>query len=45
MANYTLETIATAVGGEKNLMVVGFDPGIRKDAEAFPARWKQALKR
>lgn len=45
VANYTLETIATAVGGEKNLMVVGFDPGIRKDAEAFPARWKQALKR
>lgn len=45
VANYTLESIATAVGGEKNLMVVGFDPGIRKDAEAFPARWKQALKR
>ena len=45
VANYTLETIATAVGGEKNLMVVGFDPDIRKDAEAFPARWKQALKR
>jgi iron(III) transport system substrate-binding protein len=45
VANFTLETIATAVGGEKNLMVIGFDPALRKDADAFAARWKQALKR
>lgn len=45
VANFTLESIANAVGGEKNLMVIGFDPDLRKDAEAFPARWKQALKR
>lgn len=45
VANYTLETITTAVGGEQNLMVIGFDPNLRSEAEAFPARWKQALKR
>ena len=29
VANYTLDSIAEAVGGQQNLMIIGFDPDLR----------------
>ena len=45
VANFTLSSIADAVGGEQNLMIIGFDPELRKEADEFPARWKQMLQK
>jgi iron(III) transport system substrate-binding protein len=45
VANFTLSSIADAVGGEQNLMIIGFDPALRKEADDFPARWKQMLQK
>ena len=45
VANYTYDTIAAAAGGEQNIMLVGFDPNLRKDADAFIARWKQVMQK
>lgn len=45
VANFTLASIAEAVGGEQNLMILGFDPNLRKRADEFPARWKQIMQK
>jgi len=45
VANFTLSSIAEAVGGEQNLMILGFDPELRKRADEFPARWKQMMQK
>jgi len=45
VANFTLSSIADAVGGEQNLMIIGFDPELRKRADEFPARWKQMMQK
>ena len=45
VANYTYSTIAEAAGGEQNIMLVGFDPDLRKPAEEFTARWKQVMQK
>lgn len=45
VANFTLSSIAEAVGGESNLMILGFDPELRKRADEFPARWKQMMQK
>ena len=45
VANYTLASIAEAVGGEQNLMILGFNPELRKRADEFPARWKQMMQK
>jgi iron(III) transport system substrate-binding protein len=45
VANFTLSSIAEAVGGEQNLMILGFDPELRKGADEFPARWKQMMQK
>jgi len=45
VAAFTLESIAEAVGGAQNLMIIGFDPNLRAKAEEFPARWKQVMKK
>jgi iron(III) transport system substrate-binding protein len=45
VANFTLSSIAEAVGGEQHLMIIGFDPELRKRADEFPARWKQMMQK
>jgi len=45
VANYTMASIAEAVGGEKNLMIIGFDPELRKRAEEFTPRWKKIMQK
>ena len=45
VANYTMASIAEAVGGEKNLMIIGFDPELRKRAEEFNPRWKKIMQK
>jgi iron(III) transport system substrate-binding protein len=45
VAAFTLDSIAEAVGGQQNLMVVGFDPDLRARADAFAPRWKQLMQK
>jgi iron(III) transport system substrate-binding protein len=45
VANFTLDSIAEAVGGQQNLMVIGFDPDLRTGADAFIPRWKSLMQK
>ena len=45
VANFTLDSIAEAVGGPQNLLISGFDPDLRAGADAFAARWKQLMQK
>jgi len=41
--NYTYDTIAAEVGGEKNVVLVNYDPEMLKQRQQFLERWKQAF--
>ncbi|WP_339775231.1 extracellular solute-binding protein [uncultured Thalassospira sp.] len=41
--SYSLDEVAKAVGGEKNLIIINYDPKMIDDNAAFTARWGKAF--